>query len=582
MSQNRYPGVRPFEFDQQALFFGRDADIQRLFELILLEKLVLLFGKSGYGKTSLLMAGVLPRFLEARQQDAGLAQPVFVRFGSYSEKTRQIHPLEKVRLKLNTLHPELKENRYLEKLPLKSTLWEAFKKRQTERKSRFLLVFDQFEEFFSYPAEQQADFKTQLAELLYCKVPQYMRNAADDLQDEDFDRLIREMEVKAVFAIRSDRLSYVDQICDALPAILSKRYELLPLQPDQARLAIEKPASLKGEEFSFDSPPFSYSPEALDLILEALKSKEAGQTGIEAFQLQIICQHLEQLAKEGRIKEMDEEGNLLIKKEDLPELGNIYEAYYRHKIGQLSEKDQKAARVMIEEGLISVNPDTDETRRLSVDGQALIDRFHEAGVDQYLLNTLVNSFLLRQEPNTTGGYNFEISHDTLLKPIEKARRESRATEAAQRQEEARKEAEARAREERERREEAEELKNVAVINERKARANTRIARIVALVAGGLAIFAGIQYAIAELAQTEAQERFEALQSFHATQDSIMVEDLMARAIVLESLAKTDSFYEKPKCELYGKAAEIVGKHEDQSIFGGQEINVMKKWKECQQ
>ena len=47
----RYPGVKPFEADEQALFFGRDRDIQDLCDLIRVEKLSVLFGKSGYGKS---------------------------------------------------------------------------------------------------------------------------------------------------------------------------------------------------------------------------------------------------------------------------------------------------------------------------------------------------------------------------------------------------------------------------------------------------------------------------------------------------------------------------------------------------
>jgi Novel STAND NTPase 1 len=45
--QNRYPGVQPFRANQRHLFFGREEDIENLYDFILLEKLVVLFGKSG-------------------------------------------------------------------------------------------------------------------------------------------------------------------------------------------------------------------------------------------------------------------------------------------------------------------------------------------------------------------------------------------------------------------------------------------------------------------------------------------------------------------------------------------------------
>ena len=50
----RYPGLKPFERSQSAVFHGRQEDIQRLSNLILRERLVVLFAKSSIGKTSLL------------------------------------------------------------------------------------------------------------------------------------------------------------------------------------------------------------------------------------------------------------------------------------------------------------------------------------------------------------------------------------------------------------------------------------------------------------------------------------------------------------------------------------------------
>ena len=76
MKVYRYPGVRPFPEGDKSLFFGRDRDIADLYEMVRAERLVVLFGKSGYGKSSLLNAGVLPRL-------AGEMTPVEVRLGEY-------------------------------------------------------------------------------------------------------------------------------------------------------------------------------------------------------------------------------------------------------------------------------------------------------------------------------------------------------------------------------------------------------------------------------------------------------------------------------------------------------------------
>ncbi|MEK7255655.1 MAG: hypothetical protein AAB316_12980, partial [Bacteroidota bacterium] len=57
---HRYPGIHPFRQEEEALFFGRSEESKQLFDMICVEKLVVLFGKSGIGKTSLLNAGMTP------------------------------------------------------------------------------------------------------------------------------------------------------------------------------------------------------------------------------------------------------------------------------------------------------------------------------------------------------------------------------------------------------------------------------------------------------------------------------------------------------------------------------------------
>ena len=64
---SRYPGVKPFETEEQHMFFGRLADIQSLYELLGVEKTVLLYSKSGLGKSSLINAGLIPKLLEDKK-----------------------------------------------------------------------------------------------------------------------------------------------------------------------------------------------------------------------------------------------------------------------------------------------------------------------------------------------------------------------------------------------------------------------------------------------------------------------------------------------------------------------------------
>lgn len=420
-SRYRYPGVKPFETSQAGQFFGRTRDIRDLYELILLEKLVILFGKSGYGKSSLLNAGIIPLMIDTRAPLHRQFVPLPIRMRPYvpgdTEGPVQI-VLDKLRESLKYANPAYPMLRA--KSP---TLWEAFKSQQSYRgiPNRFVLVFDQFEEFFTYPQEQQAAFRNQLAELLYTEIPQSIRDRWDEFSDDDKAFLSEELHVRAVFAIREDRLSWLNNLKAELPAILHKRFELKGFTEEQAREAIVQPAALP-QETGFLCHTFKYNDEALNILLAELKKGGAGQHDavsnqgrIEAFLLQICCESIErQLIERAGHGDRDTE----VGTEDLPRFDRIYEEYYNNKIAELPPAEQGAARRLLEDELVSLNENTGVVFRLNADGRKLVAQH---GVTEALLKKLTDNFLLRAEPNTTGGFNYEISHDTLVAPVLKAR-----------------------------------------------------------------------------------------------------------------------------------------------------------------
>src|SRR6185436_4943028 len=60
---NPYRGLRSFEAEHGALFFGRDAEVRALVERLRSDSFVLVAGSSGAGKSSLCRAAVLPAVL---------------------------------------------------------------------------------------------------------------------------------------------------------------------------------------------------------------------------------------------------------------------------------------------------------------------------------------------------------------------------------------------------------------------------------------------------------------------------------------------------------------------------------------
>lgn len=543
MSKYRYPGVKPFETSEANRFFGRERDLSDFYRLVAMEKLVLLFGKSGYGKSSLLNAGIIPLFaaepLEKEDKNGGLEKvtfkPVTVRFGNFVEGHSSM-PLVKLQEKLMEAFPEEPpEGAFLDFFPEKKTggLWFACKRRSMQH---LVLLFDQFEEFFSYPQDQQYAFRLQLAELLYTRIPQTMRDRWADLSKDEKNYLSHPMEVKAVFVIRSDRMSELNKLSEELPAILHKRYELKALTHQQAREAVVRPAALPQSE-GFVAPSFGYETDALSRIISELSNSDQGAAaGIEAFQLQVLCQHFEQEVIRGNISGA-------VKHSDLPEIAHIFEAYYKSQLSLLNSSVQPAAQAIIEEGLLYDDPATGEARRLSVDADQLVHQFRNRGADPELLRQLENTFLLRREANNLGRYNYEISHDTLVAPILKYKRAHEIERKQRQTEEKAKEAEEMARAEQARVRELERLNELAKknaifaeINQKKAETNARRANLVALLASVLALASVYFWYVSRLSQMEAEQNAKAALTSRMWSDSLLIISQSA----LKSAQRSDS------------------------------------------
>ncbi|MBC7778366.1 MAG: ATP-binding protein, partial [Phycisphaerae bacterium] len=243
----RYPGLRPFERSQSAVFHGRQEDIARLSNLVLRERLVVLFAKSGMGKTSLLQAGCAPElerqdfvpiFLRTERSD----RPLLSGIGELLEKNAHVGGTDDTGLRPGATQ----------------TLWEKMKRLEFDLNglpATPVLVLDQFEEAFtlSHSEESRNQFFSELADLANETMPEALR--ATLLEDFEYGKLDvetmqwweRQPNVRIVLSIRSDFLHMIDRVSKGIPGILRNRYELQPLNREKARTAIVNPAEQVGD-----------------------------------------------------------------------------------------------------------------------------------------------------------------------------------------------------------------------------------------------------------------------------------------------------------------------------------------------
>ncbi len=482
----RYPGIQPFNSSEGNQFFGRDHDIESLYKLISLENLVILFGKSGNGKSSLLNAGVLPKL-----EEQNLVIPI--RFNACIPGKESTTPLESAKEKLLKF-AEPDNFIYNKLIPFvdihENLLWFFCKniQLQNEKVNSIILVFDQFEELFSYPEDQVNSFKQEIADLIYLKIPQELRNKVRECLEKDRNYLSKEenqylnnaLNIKILISIRQDKISGLNQMTDVIPTILNKCFELKPLTEEQAKEAIIRPSRIN--DMLFISEPFEFSYSAVEKIITELSNKR--KQPIETFQLQIVCKFSENII-------INNEGKNNITANDLGDIKDIHKRFYDNLIIELdiSDSQRKMLRKLLEEQFIYEQ----DKRRLQVfRGKVLSE------ISEDTLIKVEKTHLIRSEPYQDS-FTYELSHDTLVEPILESCRFRREKEIRE-QEEMQREQEIKAINEKSRK-------------QRKLIASISIAAIFALALAAFGIFNWIESNKAK----KTAEKF--LRAFYNTQYS---------------------------------------------------------------
>ena len=222
---NPYPGLRPFERSQAALFFGREDQTGELLLHLHQHRFVGVVGLSGSGKSSLVRAGLIPALERGFLPAAGSRWRIAVmRPGS--------HPLQALAGAMDS--PEALGTGPNTLTILKKSSYGLIHRSRHGRRpdENLLVVADQFEELVRVKREQRgsSDEAEHFVRLLL--------TAAEEQEPE--------FRIFVVLTMRSDYLGE----CAAfrgLPEALNRSQYLVPrMTSDQLREAMEGPAALSG------------------------------------------------------------------------------------------------------------------------------------------------------------------------------------------------------------------------------------------------------------------------------------------------------------------------------------------------
>ncbi len=478
--QYRYPGIRSFESAEQELFFGRSEEIRSLYAQVSTLNLVVLFSKSGIGKSSLLNAGLVPLLelepyipIKIRLQDTAFSPVVTIK---------------------NALRPYMDEvalQRHTGTTFAEAGLWESLRACRFERygePAMPVFLLDQFEEFFEHSPAARRAFIVDLADLVSGRLPnrvsEHLLSIPPDQRTADDMAWHQPVKSKIVMAIRSDRLSLLEELSVEIPLILHNRFQLKPLKRHQASEAITEPAQLPGAGFA--TPPFTYREETLQLILDELTNKNQE---IESFQLQLVSRHIEQQVQQRHAKVKD--NSIEIDQTYVgsrADIQSVINDYYEQAIADLPDEMEERARVFIETGLIVGG------RRVGVTEGVEKEKY---GIEEELLRLLVDSRLIRVE-NTHLGRSYEVSHDALVEPILKSYEKRRLRQEKEEAKKAQQEQAARLKEELE-----QKARHQQLIQAKKSK---RQVLAFAVVAGLLALIASAGWIVARRQNEEVQRQ----------------------------------------------------------------------------
>ena len=370
------------------LFFGREREKQILLSDIIVRRLVVLFAKTGTGKTSLINAGVRP-LLEKR----GYAT-YFVRvFEDPIASAREV--LGSDAKALNSGENSL------------STLLTA----KAEEKP-LVIFFDQFEEFFqpTVSRSKRKEFISQVAKLHRDK----------------------SSSVHIVFSMREDFLYGMDQFRKDIPTIFrnDSNLRLLGLNESQAREAIEKPAALRNVTITDDL--------VKQLIADLSKNQETDpgeQFSVEAgddieidpTQLQIVCDTLWQRKVRDEKWRAAEQKKISLN-DYFPSgngasQGNTARQILNQRLAECFEAITSEKELNLLERLLPKLRTRKGTKYVRQVGELVQELAAEESELQGLLKRLVKWQVIRKSQRED---SVELSHDYLVKSLNDLRRRVRA------------------------------------------------------------------------------------------------------------------------------------------------------------
>ncbi|WP_426594947.1 NACHT and WD repeat domain-containing protein [Cellulomonas sp. McL0617] len=370
------PFVGPQAIPLGTPIYGRSRETASLLNLLVAERIVLLYSPSGAGKTSLVNAGLRPALVE----DDFEVLPV----ASLRHEPGRPGAIPRNRFSLSimsSLEQRRPADEQLSQDELSSLTLHRYLRTRTDlddQPGNEVLIVDHFEEVLRVDPiglDAKREFFVELGEAL------------------------ADRGLWALFVMREDYLASLDPYLRLIPTHFQAQYRLDLLQPDSARQAIVRPIEAAGVQIDDDAVTRLVDDLRRVKVLVGDEVRSTEGPYIEPVQLQVACHRLwEGLAP----------GQTRIGVGDVESLGDVdfaLRTYFRASMAKVAEETgvpERTLRDWFQHELVMPNG----LRSQVITGPG--------GPD--VLARLVATHLLRAE-DRHGATWYELSHDRLVEPV---------------------------------------------------------------------------------------------------------------------------------------------------------------------
>lgn len=237
---NPFPGLRPFNIDENHLFFGREGQVDEILTKLSNNKFVTVIGYSGSGKSSLMHCGLLPALYGGFMKHAGSNWKII----TARPGINPFYNLAEAILKQRNDYDQLPESEKAVSTTVISSILksspggfiEAIKYFKQDSDVNLLLVVDQFEEIFRY-----ADMEGSSS--YHEEAIAYVQMILKSTEQTEFP-------IYTALTLRSDFIGRCANFQGLTDKINESNYLVPQMLREQKKLVVEGPVAVGGGKIS--------------------------------------------------------------------------------------------------------------------------------------------------------------------------------------------------------------------------------------------------------------------------------------------------------------------------------------------